>query len=262
MSKGNLFSLKSRAKSASSIADISKAMNLVASTKYRRSKFDLENIKEYAKELTAIAKAFPARNRYNGKALLIALYSDRGFCGSYNNLVTKKYEQFIESLQSLPHEVLVVGKRGHIQSDSTTEKISMDDKDLYKLAEELKQKMLKSYLQGTKIYLIYGRYNSFKVNPVVEEVSLKGYKGDKESNELFIASAEDVYRELLDKYIAAYIYRALVSAKTSEHYSRMLSMKTANDNAEELITSLKLEHNKARQAIITQEILEIVGGTH
>ena len=264
MSKGNLFTLKSRSNSAGSIASISRAMNLVSSAEYRVSKKLLFDADSYLKELKEVVKNLNYRNFDGSKMFFIVFNSDKGFCGAYNNMVTKFFNNHISSLNQSDFsniEILSVGKKSPSSYVAEIQHSKIEGgNDIKKLSKRLGDRAFQEFQSGSKLFLIYSEYSLSKGTPYIEEVLAIPNSNNSNIEYLIEPSSFEVSSFAIKEYIFATIYRALVSAKTSEHYTRMVSMKTANDNAEDLIKELKTAYNKERQAIITKEILEVIGG--
>ena len=216
-------------------------------------------------------------NKSNGnKVLLIALSSNRGLCGGFNSNVIKSVKKTIQDNPSKSYSVLTIGKKvndafkssdlinSHEMLPSNTEEIW--DNLNYENAIKLVTDIIKSFKSGIfdEAYLVY---NSFK-NAAVQELMVEPYlpvqaaDNKKEANVdyIFEPNKEEILNDLIPESLKVQLYKALLDSFASEHGSRMTAMHKATDNATEMVKELTLFYNKARQAAITNEILEIVAG--
>lgn len=273
---GNQLAIKNRIRSIDSTMKITKAMQLVAASKYQRQKERMRKNKEYATELknvldeilsTITLSDHPYLVRQEDTAPCTVVFtSDMGLCGSYNSNVFK----LIESECKKNEQMIVIGGRGvtwfkHRDYSVLDTKVQVEDDD-YSTIVTLAETLLEKYLNHeiTSIHVIYTEFKNpltfvprkVKLLPVEEK--------KKEGNQietLFEPSNEEILNDLVPMSIKSLLYSYYLETKTSEQASRRTSMETATDNAEELKATLSLQYNQARQAAITQEITEIVAGS-
>lgn len=195
--------------------------------------------------------------------------SDRGLCGSFNNNALKKLEELRRNNPGKEVSVIAIGKK-------TREYCTKRDYDIkavysqltpeimFEKAKEISENIVEYYYSELfdEVYLIYNQYESAVVyNLTVEKlIPITRVESEENTSYIFEPDAETVLSSLLPKYLNIVIYQGLLNNTASEHSARKNAMKNATDNAEEMIKSLNLQYNRERQAVITQEISEIVGG--
>lgn len=277
MAQGKL-AIKARIRSVDSTKKITKAMQLVASSKLKKQKQYMEENREYAhylKEtvtdiLTSLTDSkHPYLQPHEGKAATIVFTSDMGLCGGYNANVLRMLEKEIGNAD----DIIMIGTRGvnWIKSRDfhviRTETEIADDgyDDLAVLADELLA-MYRSQ-QIASIRILYTKFvNSLSFVP--EYVTLlpitvsDTQKDSAERDTDFEPSGDQILDTLIPLYVRSLLYSYYLQTKTSEQASRRMAMESATDNAEEIKETLALQYNQARQAAITQEITEIVGGVN
>ena len=278
MSQG-LTKTKRRIQSISSTKKITKAMELVATVKLKRWKTNMENIVSYLNEMEKVilscvdeepSESIPEFLKYEKAEgnLYIVVTSTLGLCGGYNYNVFK----FLNDKLTPSDKILVVGTKGFsklskedLQVDD--EYISFLDKFDYSKVDNLRKNLLELYSSGKykKVLLVSTTYkNSLTFEPKemqilpLEDLS----KDDDELDIIFEPNKEEVLSLMIPKYLNTLLYGKLTEAMVCEQASRRNAMDSANDNAEELLGKLQIEYNKARQAAITQEITEVVGGAN
>ena len=271
---------KNRLSSAKSTHKVIKAMELVASSKIKRARVKANNVKFfYDTTIDAMSnlyshgevKKFLNKPNASDKTLYFIITSDMGLCGAYNMNVIKKLFSDIETVTD--YDVINLGLKG--QTKLNYEGIPMvhnivnyGSKDEYQLSREISDVILKKYHNNeiNSVKIIYTKF----VNALVQEVEMIDlFKLDEisfnketpKANLLFEPSEEEVFSQLLDQYIVSIVYSTLLQSLASEHSYRRNSMESANKNSDELIGKLNLELNRIRQAMITQEISEIIGGS-
>lgn len=282
--------IKRKIKSVANTRQITKAMELVSTAKLRKAKSKLDITKPYFETvLKTIKKIIKNENNLKHKYLVerekkntlyIIITADRGLCGGYNSNVLKKAVKIIEN-NDTNAKLVTVGKQGlkffknspHEIIKSLTqisEKPSFDD------AKELSNLALKLYDEERvdEIIFVYTRMiTSLNLEPtdltllpvsvdIEKEKKTKENKKEREMRDLvtYEPSAEVVLDFIIPKYVESVIYGGLIESSASEQSARRIAMESATDNADEMIEELTLTYNQARQAAITQEITEIVGG--
>ena len=269
--------IKSRIRSVDSTMKITKAMQLVAASKYTRQKERMKQNKEYAtylKEvleqilanLTTLDNPYLTENK-EAPTLTIVFTSDMGLCGAYNANVYR----LIEAECTQDEQLVILGSQGAVwaksrQRNVVDQYLQVED-DNYTVLSQLAESVLEKYRNQEigKIRIVYTEFiNPLRFEPKivtllpVEKVEKKGASADT----IFEPSEEEILNDLIPMSIKSLVYSYYLETKTSEQASRRTSMETATDNAEELKSALELAYNQARQAAITQEITEIVGGAN
>lgn len=274
--------LRSRIRSVNSTRKITKAMEMIANAKLLKQRNNMENNREYASKLQDMVNEIAVRNPHiendymktndSKKTLTIVFGSDLGLCGSYNQNVVKalKDEGCYDDLMylvgsSLHHQLKEEGF--HLLNETP---ISSDNLEFQGL-KDLVDVATKMYLEGeiSCFRILYTRFvNTMSFVPTFKQIlpftfeSVDEKQPQSEMVEtLFEPDAQTILDTLIPMMIADVIYSSWIETTTAEQGSRRMAMKTATDNADELSDKLKLEYNKARQAAITQEITEIVGGS-
>ena len=278
---GSMKDIKLRIKSVESTMQITKAMELVASSKMRRAKERVEHSRPYFetlyKTLTEIAAADPrARNPYLRRSeikrtLLVVIAGDRGLAGGYNANVLKLAAQ-----ESGNVEVLPIGKRSaeyfaHHEAELFTREVLLAADISVGQCFQLARQITEGYRKGEfdAVKLCYTRFDSMmtqtavsiEVLPLAMEPTEQQKAEARRSQILYKPSSEEVFSAIIPEYVAGVVYGAVCESVASELAARRTAMDAATKNAGEMIDHLNLYYNRARQAAITQEITEIVGGT-
>ena len=277
---GSMKDIKLRIKSVESTMQITKAMELVASSKMRRAKERVEHSRPYFEtlheSLMKIAAADPrARNPYLRrseikKTLLIVIAGDRGLAGGYNANVFKQADAQSGSVTVLP-----IGKRSaeyflHHEADLFTEEILMAADISVGECFQLSRQIIAGFLKGDydAVKICYTRFDSMmtqtattmEVLPLSIEPTEEQKAEARRSQILYKPSSEEVFKAIIPEYVAGIVYGAVCESVASELAARRTAMDAATKNAGEMIDHLNLYYNRARQAAITQEITEIVAG--
>ena len=277
---GSMKDIKLRIKSVESTMQITKAMELVASSKMRRAKERVEHSRPYFetlhKTLTEIAAADPrARNPYLRRAeikktLLIVIAGDRGLAGGYNSNVLRQAQQEAGDVVVLP-----IGKRSaeyfvHHEVPMFTQEVLLAADITVGECFQLARRITEGYCKGEydAVKICYTRFDSMmtqtastmEVLPLSIEPTEEQKKEARRSQILYKPSSEEVFRAIIPEYVAGIVYGAVCESVASELAARRTAMDAATKNAGEMIDHLNLYYNRARQAAITQEITEIVAG--
>lgn len=274
----NLIQTKERLNSTKSTQKVIKAMELVASSKIKKAKEKALNNKDYFEQVTGIMQSiysfedmfsYMKLDECEDNTLIIGITSDMGLCGAYNNNVIKKVTQLIaENDNPL---VVMAGNKG--VNKFNFEGISMHQAigdisriEDFSLAKDLAEEIINLYSSKrvNKVLVVYTKF----VNPIVQQVkvidlfSLEQIEKDSLYNyDLEVdGDKKQIFNSLFIQYIYSVSYYAVLNSIASEYASRRNSMDAANNNSLELIEHLNLEMNRIRQAMITQEIAEIIGG--
>ena len=277
---GSMKDIKLRIKSVESTMQITKAMELVASSKMRRAKERVEHSRPYFetlhKTLTEIAAADPrARNPYLRRAeikktLLIVIAGDRGLAGGYNSNVLKQAQQEAGDVVVLP-----IGKRSaeyfvHHEVPLFTQEVLLAADITVGECFQLARRITEGYCKGEydAVKICYTRFDSMmtqtastmEVLPLSIEPTEQQKAEARRSQILYKPSSEEVFRAIIPEYVAGIVYGAVCESVASVLAARCTAMDAATKNAGEMIDHLNLYYNRARQAAITQEITEIVAG--
>lgn len=277
---------KRRIRSVQNTQQITKAMKMVAAAKLRRAQENAENSRPYTETLQGtLARlsgvAYDVRHPLLDKREevrkvgYVVVTSDRGLCGAYNaNIIRTANVTIAEDERNVQTGIIAVGrkardffrKRGGVDAEF----INLGDNVSYADAREIAQYVMNAYENGEldEVNLVYARFvNALRQVPtLVKLLPLETPQEDEEQESgrvvdyIYEPSAEDILLTLLPKYVGSEIYHAMLEGKASEHGARMTAMGNATENAGEIIDALTLEMNKVRQAAITDEILDIVGG--
>jgi F-type H+-transporting ATPase subunit gamma len=286
MASAELRIINRRIKSVKSTKKITRAMELIASSRIVKAQQRMDSSNSYIEVLDSIVKdlvgtgGFEDKNANvnSNKTSLIVITSDRGLAGGYNSnvlkLADKKYKELISFNKDI--RLITIGKKGsgyfkyrNLEPESLYEGIT--DEPKFENAFEVMKSLINSYISNelSEAYIIYTKYVSALNQKAIVKQLLPIEKEDrneaKESTSnmggyLFEPSVEEVLEDLIPKYMNATLFGALLNSSTSEHASRMRAMKAATENAEDLVKVLTRKSNQARQAEITTEISEIVGG--
>ena len=278
MAGASMNDIKSRIKSVNSTMQITKAMELVATSKLRRAKERVERARPYYEVLVeAIKNVEGSRDagasvwsdaREGGKTLFVVIAGDRGLAGGYNANVFRLTEALAKEKDAL---YLPIGKkaleylrhRGRDIFSSNFEYVSsVGVGDAFSAAELIAD----AYQRGdiTRVTLVYTKFTSMMTQtPVYEELlpfECEERGACQISDPIFEGDIEEILASLVPDYLGGILYSAVCEALASESGARRSSMNAANKNAAEMIDDLMLKYNRARQAVITQEITEIVSG--
>lgn len=286
MATANLKDIKRRIKSVESTMQITKAMELVASSKLRRAKEKAERAEPFFNmlyqmmcQIVAESGDFQStflQHHTGGAVLLIAIAGDRGLAGGFNSNVFKQVQIRMEELQTAGREPVVIAigrkaveyfQRRNVRILAEFENIG-EDITVYK-ALDIAERIVTLYEKGDiqAVELIYTNY----VSPLVQEAHhmhvmpvehLEHAPGGYHALTTYEPSPEAVFDALIPKYLAGMLYCAVIESFAAEQAARHLAMENATDNATEMITDLSLVYNRARQSAITQEITEIVSGAN
>lgn len=274
----NLIQTKERLNSTKSTQKVIKAMELVASSKIKKAKEKALNNKDYFEQVTGIMQSiysfedmfsYMNLDECEDNTLIIGITSDMGLCGAYNNNVIKKVTQLIAKNDN-PF-VVMAGNKGvnkfNFEGISMHKAISDISRiEDFSLAKDLAEEIINLYSSKrvNKVLVVYTKF----VNPIVQQVevidlfSLEQIEKDSLYNyDLEVdGDKKQIFDSLFIQYIYSVSYYAVLNSIASEYASRRNSMDAANNNSLELIEHLNLEMNRIRQAMITQEIAEIIGG--
>ena len=283
MASGNMKDIKRRIKSVESTMQITKAMQLVASSKLRKAKERADKARPFFNALYETMCEIQAENKNflspytvkrngSGKHLLVVIAGDRGLAGGFNSSILKLAQARVDELGKENVKILAIGKK----SAEYFEKRSFDMANTYlNIAEGIKihvagilaEDILNPYLKGevSEVELFYTEY----VSPILQQavskpvlpVELRTDIVTTKALPVYEPSAGEVFDSIVPKYVTGMVFGAITDSFASEQAARRNAMENASDNAEEMISDLSLKYNRARQASITQELTEIVSGS-
>jgi F-type H+-transporting ATPase subunit gamma len=280
----NLKAIKKRIVSVKNTSKITKAMKMVSAAKLRRAQENVVAARPYAKKLgevlgrlTAIldADSSPLQQKREVKnALLVVVTSDRGLCGGFNTNLCKAAERFVrEHKDEYPSlSVMTIGRKGY-EYLKNRQKIYKNQPGVfaklsYQTAAFLASEVIDGFLaeEYDEVFLIYNAFRSVMAQDITLERLLPVAPPAAEPTEelppvyIYEPDKEALLKELLPKNVEVQIFRALLESNASEHGARMTAMDSATKNANEMIGKLTLQFNRARQAAITTELIEIISG--
>jgi len=278
----NLKEIRNRITSVSSTMQITSAMKMVSAAKLKKAQDAITAMRPYAEKLTELLQNVSAsldgengskysEQRSVNKILVVAITSNRGLSGAFNANIVKQSKNLVEKIYAGKQvDFVTIGKKGNDIIKKTNTVINnnntvFDDLTFHNvaaIAEELMQLFVEG--QYDKIELVYNQFKNAATQIIITEQFLPIVPTETESTTqvdyLFEPSKEQIIEELIPLSLKTQLYKAIRDSFASEHGARMTAMHKATDNATELRNQLKLTYNKARQAAITNEILEIVGG--
>ena len=277
----NLKEIRNRISSVSSTMQITSAMKMVSAAKLKKAQDAITAMRPYANKLTALLQNLSANldaesgskfaeSRPVKTVLIVAITSNRGLCGAFNSSIIKQTNQLAEIYSEKKVSVVAIGKKGNDVLSKNLEILSNQstvfDKLSFENVAEIAEMLMAKFESGAfdKIELVYNKFKNAATQivtteqflPIVATANERGVPSDY----IFEPTKEEIVKTLIPKSLKMQLYKAIRDSFASEHGARMTAMHKATDNATELRDQLKLTYNKARQAAITNEILEIVGG--
>ncbi|WP_010231535.1 ATP synthase F1 subunit gamma [Gillisia marina] len=278
----NLKELRSRITSVSSTMQITSAMKLVSAAKLSKAQDAITAMRPYSEKLTELLQSLSAsldadsgsafaEQREVKKVLIVAISSNRGLAGAFNTNIVKGARAVAEAKYSDKNvEILTLGKKADdVLSKTYTvaeNNNSIFDDLKYDNVAAIAENIMQWFLDGKydEISIVYNKFVNAATQDVITEQFLPIEKFETEENVtldyIFEPEKEQIVKDLIPKSLKMQLFKAMSDSLASEHGARMTAMHKATDNATELRDALKLSYNKARQAAITNEILEIVGG--
>ncbi len=285
---GALKEVRNRIKSVQSTQQITKAMKMVSAAKLRRAQDAITQMRPYAKKLQEMMSNIVsnsdgevsmdlAAERPVEKVLIIVVTSDRGLCGGYNSNLIKlakqvAREKYSTQLDKGNVQFLPIGKKGYEHFTKNGFKVINNYWDLFtNLSFEKVQTAAKYAMDAfaakeiDAVEVIYSEFKNAASQAYIAEPFLPVQKvaqteNKKKSDFIYEPNQQILIAELMPKILNTQLYKAVLDANASEHGARMTAMDKASDNANELLKSLKISYNRARQAAITTELTEIVSG--
>jgi F-type H+-transporting ATPase subunit gamma len=280
----NLKDIKRRIQSVKNTQQITKAMKLVAASKLRKAQQAILDARPYAIKMMDVLNHLAARCnsdshplldvREENRHLFLLITSDKGLCGGFNGSLIRKMAKHLKDNDQNENSLIVAGKKGNDvfrnRPVTVTEEIIGWTKDFdYLKAQDIGENLstLFSEKKVDKVFMVYNEFKSVMQQEVVVEQLLPvvpeelAHKDDTFAVDyIYEPDEESILDELLKRYMTVEVYRAFLESSASEHGARMTAMDSASRNAGEMIDGLTLTYNKARQAYITKELIEIVNG--
>ncbi len=278
----NLKELRNRITSVSSTMQITSAMKMVSAAKLNKAQQAITAMRPYADKLTELLQSLSAslegdsasvfsEQREVNKVLVVAIASNRGLAGAFNNNIVKAVRALYENEYAGKQvDFVTIGKKvNDVVSKTHTvvaNKSELFDDLTFANVAAIAEDLMEQFTSGSydKIVIVYNKFKNAATQDVTTEQFLPIVPVENATvtnvDYIFEPSKEEIVEQLIPKSLKTQLYKAIRDSFASEHGARMTAMHKATDNATELRDSLKLSYNKARQAAITNEILEIVGG--
>ncbi|AJR02843.1 ATP synthase F1 subunit gamma [Siansivirga zeaxanthinifaciens] len=278
----NLKEIRNRISSVSSTMQITSAMKMVSAAKLKKAQDAITAMRPYADKLTELLQSLSAtldadsgskfsEQREVNNVLIVPITSNRGLCGAFNSNIIKQTQNLInKTYAGKKVSIVAIGKKTNdafakrnlvIANESQVfDDLSFDN------VSAIAQMLMDKFVSGEfdKIEIVYNKFKNAATQEVITEQFLPIVPVEKDANVnldyIFEPSKLEIVEELIPKSLKTQLFKAIRDSFASEHGARMTAMHKATDNATELRDQLKLTYNKARQAAITNEILEIVGG--
>ena len=288
----SLKEVRTRINSVNSTQQITKAMKMVAAAKLRRAQDRIVQMRPYSEKLESIlenvtatlgsddvSNPFAEDRSTKNKVLIVAVTSDRGLCGGFNANIIKEVKAVIDTKYATQYkngnvEIMCVGSKGYDFFKRRDYKLNDKYVDLFTklsfdLAKEAAEYAMNGFLNGDfdVVEVVYNEFKNVATQIIrTEQLLPLSQTSDDDAEEnveldyIFEPNKEEIVEDLIPKTLKISFYKALLESNASEHGARMTAMDKATENAGELLKELKLTYNRTRQAAITKEILEIVGG--
>jgi len=281
----NLKEIRARITSVGSTMQITSAMKMVSAAKLKRAQDAITQMRPYANKLTELLQNLSAnldasdageytQSREIKNVLLVTITSNRGLCGGFNTYIIKKAKKLIsDDYKSASIKILSIGKKSSEHFTKNGFNVISSEDDLFSELTfnnvgKIAERIMEQFFNGDydKVLLVYNQFKNAATQAIMTEnfLPLEG-AGDKEpisvvGDYIFEPTKQEIVEQLIPKSLKTQLFKAILDSHASEHGARMTAMHKATDNAAELKKELTLTYNKARQAAITGEILEIVGG--
>ncbi|MGE4579051.1 MAG: ATP synthase F1 subunit gamma [Desulfuromonadales bacterium] len=281
----SLKDIKKRISSVKNTSQITKAMKMVSAAKLRRAQDAVVSARPYAEKMLEVLSSLALREdteahpllqqRGKGRALVVLMTADRGLCGGFNANISKAVERFVrqnpEGFADI--DIMIIGRKGrdYLRTRKGMNIVKVHENITgsisYSTASLLGQDIVSEYTEGIydAVYLAYNAFRSaISQDPLIEKllpiVPLEVEEGTHVPQYLYEPNRGEVLDQILPKHIEVQIFRGLLESVASEHGARMSAMDSASRNAKEMISKLTLQYNRARQAAITKELMEIISG--
>ncbi|GAA3715477.1 ATP synthase F1 subunit gamma [Salinicoccus jeotgali] len=285
----SLREIKGRIGSTKKMSQITSAMHMVSNSKLRRAEENTKRFQPYMDKIQDAVQAIASGDNTSSHPMLrerpvkrtgyVIITSDSGLAGPYNANIMKEITRLISERHNdnpESYDLFVIGRMGYEFLENqgysiTNHRIGLEDQPDFSSVKEIAQQSVAQFANEDvdELYIIYNKFinvleqkvNTRQLLPLSESaVTANETQASNLSTYEFEPDKESILETILPQYAESLVYGALLDAKASEHAARMTAMKAATDNAKELVDDLSLQYNRARQAAITQEITEIVGG--
>jgi F-type H+-transporting ATPase subunit gamma len=283
----SLKEIRTRISSVKSTKQVTSAMKMVSAAKLRKAQDAIVQMRPYAEKLHGILTNLSssldssednpyAEARTPNKVLLVVITSNRGLCGAFNANVVKRAETLLNGTYKEQNakgdvSVITVGKKANDLFKARNVAVAEEHNELFNAltfenVSVLASKVMQEFVEGKydRVELVYNQFKNAGTQILTNEsflpVEVSEEEGDFQFDYIFEPSKEYIVNELIPLSLKTQFYKAILDSHAAEHGARMTAMHQATDNASDLLKELQLSYNKARQASITNEILEIVGG--
>ena len=278
--------IKLRIRSVKSTQKITKAMEMIAASKMKRAQSQAIKGRPYLNKLSDVIGNILAHNEPKLTHPLLDAHesvknvgyifvtSNRGLCGAFNSNIIRKMLEILREKNDTQEVVLTVGKKGRQAMERVGKAVvadfeNLNDKPTFLDTIGISAVMIEDFLNGKldEVYLVYNHFYSTAVQkPLVKkllpiEPKLDGLKATSKRDYIFEPNREVLLDEMLHRFVENEVYQTILESIASEHSARMMAMRQASDNASDIISNLTLHYNKARQAKITTQILEVIAGS-
>ena len=271
--------VKNRIGSVKSTQQLTKAMKMVAAAKLKKAQDKVLQLRPYSKKLNEILSNLSGSVNNNlfvekdvKNVLVVVISSDKGLCGSFNSNLIKQFSLFCDNVKTNNISVLPIGKKAHDLFKKSDYNLILDYWQSlngfdYEKSSEICDYIVSSFLNSKydKVSIIYNEFKNVAVQKSVVDnflpvIPLEREISEVNNNYIFEPNKNKIVNNLIPQTLKTQFLKAVLESNASEQGSRMTAMSQATDNAGELLKELKLTYNRTRQAAITKEILEIVGG--
>lgn len=282
----NLKDIRTRIASVKNTKKITSAMKMVSVAKLRRAQDAAEAARPYALKMQSVIGSLVSRVEEDAhpllkqraepaRALVIVISSDRGLCGGFNANLFRALDAFLKDRKAagIEVEIATVGRKAHVNYQNEDVEIVKNYTGIigdvsFAKAKEIATDAKEGFVEGTYdlVYVLFNEFvSAISYNTTMQHLlplSVEDFETDDDAGEYIFEPGEDeLLGQLLPTHIDVQVLRALLEAEASEHGSRMAAMENATNNASDMIQDLTLQYNRARQAYITKELMEIVSGS-
>lgn len=276
----NIYAIKARIKSVESTRQVTKSMKMVSTAKLRRTQYTMNRVQPFAEHCRRILECLCSGGLETEQALMqarteikrvcyVLVVGNRGLCGSYNSDILR-YMKELAKREEKEFFTVVCGHWGEDVIAQEGLNVKRRFPDLSDTPDRGESGRISDYLkelyrsgQADKIVLVYQRHKGMGQEAVNEQLlPVVPLKGVKARDYIFEPDRESLLERVADLYVENVVYEALLQARTGEHFARMTAMTTATDNTDEIIRKLTQEMNTQRQAQITTQISEVIGGAN
>lgn len=278
--------IQRRIRSVSNMSQITRAMEMVSAVKMRRAQQRVTTSRPYSEQLSQIMSdlaslqpdpeqlaKFPLlQRRPIQNVMMIVVAPDRGLTGALNSNILRRASRFVLEEANAPVRIITIGKKSRdyfvkTKQNVIAEYINLGDNVTFDEVRGIADIAMDEFISGRvdAVYVVYARFvNTLTQRPEVVQILPMEAPATHDGyvDYIFEPSPEEVLSQLLPRYIEVQLYQAILDSLASEHSARMVSMRSASDNAKEIVNELTLSRNKARQAQITQEVSEIAAGAN